>query len=79
MPIGRVGRVGPDQPPLYPRPMFRALLHALAVRARAVGRRLTPPGNLIPLDESGDERHIDGNHTPSEAGQREHTVDQHGV
>jgi hypothetical protein len=59
--------------------MFRALLHALAVRARAFGRRLTPPGNRIPLDESGDERHIDGNHTPSEAGQRQHTLDNHGV
>jgi hypothetical protein len=59
--------------------MVRGLLHALAVRARGFGRWLTPPGNRIPLDESGDERHIDGNHTPSEAGQRQHTLDNHGV
>jgi hypothetical protein len=59
--------------------MLRGLLHALAVRARDFGRRLTPPGNRIPLDQSGDERHIDGNHTPSEAGQRQHTLDNHGV
>jgi hypothetical protein len=51
--------------------MFRRLLHALAVRARALFRRLTPPGNRIPLDESGQQRAVDANHTPSEAGQRQ--------
>jgi hypothetical protein len=59
--------------------MFRGLLHALAVRARAFGRRLTPPGNRMSLDESGDERHVDGNRTPSEAGRRQHTLDNRGV
>jgi len=56
--------------------MGRGLLSAFKRRARAVGRRLTPPGNRIPLDESGEQHSIDTNHTPSEAGQRQQMLEK---
>ena len=45
-------------------------------RAREIGRRLTPPGNRIPVDEGGEQHSIDANHTPSAAGQRQQTLDK---
>lgn len=51
--------------------MPRPHVSAITRRLRGIGRRLGPPGNRVPLDESAGERHIDGNHTPSEAGQRQ--------
>jgi hypothetical protein len=36
--------------------MAHARWKAIARRARAVGRRLTPPGNRTPIEESGEQR-----------------------
>jgi hypothetical protein len=36
--------------------MAHARWKAITRRARAVGRRLTPPGNRTPLEESGEQR-----------------------
>jgi hypothetical protein len=58
--------------------MIRKLLGRVTRAARSLARRLTPPGNRSPLDESGEQHSIDANHTPSEAGQREHMTDWMG-
>ena len=51
------------------------LLRSILRRARAMGRRLTPPGSRVPIDEGGEQHSIDPNHTVSEAGQRQQSYD----
>ena len=42
---------------------------------RKLGRKLTPPGNRAPLQESGDQAGPDGLENPSLGGQRVNTIE----
>jgi hypothetical protein len=55
---------------------MKAPWKAVTRAARRAGRRLTPPGNRTPLEESGEQRPgLGSGLTPSPAGQREQILD----